>query len=121
MKQISTATLGGRRKVEIDGHGYTVRKMGAGESLALSQTQRRLLELGKKEPSALTDSETEEIEQLGSKFIDAITALFDDGEGGIKAKELVSSLSPDEIIAMQNVIWSDEPEKKPNEPNTTNS
>lgn len=109
MKQISTATLGGRKRVEIDGHGYTVRKIGAGEALALNQAQRRMDELNKKEKAkTITDEEMDEQLRLLNKFIDAMTALYDDGEGGKKSKTLIASLSPDEMTAMQNAIWEDE-------------
>lgn len=142
MKQINTATLGGRKKVEIDGHPYTVRRIGAGESLALNQTQRRLEVLAKKEEGGIrlqellkkeedgsiseqellelprlkpiTEDEKDELLRLGSKFIDAMTSLFEDGVGGKKSKVLIESLSPDEIQAMNKAIWEDDATNKPN-------
>lgn len=109
MKQINTATLGVRKKVEIDGHLYVVRKMGAGESLALNQTQRRLEALSKKEKAkTITESEQNELLSIGSGFIDAMTSLFDDSEGGHKAKQLISILSPEEITLLMKEIWRDD-------------
>lgn len=106
MKQISTAKLGGRKKVEIDGHAFSVRKMGAGESLALSQSQRRIEVLAKKEEAGtITEAEKDEFLKLGSSFIDAMASLYDDGVGGKKAQELIRSLSPEELAEMNKQIW----------------
>lgn len=115
MKQINTASLGERPKLEIDGHLYTVRKMGAGESLASSQMQRRLEVLAKKEEAkTITEEEKDEVLSLGSAFIDMMASFYDDGEDGSRSKKLISGLSQDEITALYEKVW-----EKPQENNGT--
>lgn len=97
MLEISTSALKTRKKVQIDGHGYTVRRLGAGEQLTLNQMLReaKKLEAGLKDsPDDALEAKAEELSQ---KMIDVFAGLFDDGGDGSKSKALIASLNEFEI------------------------
>lgn len=109
MLQINTKQLKSRKQVEIDGHPYTVRRIGAGEELTLSQGMRLLEKLAKKEKdSELSESEYAEIDQMTVDTIELMAGCFDDGGDGSKSRQLVRSLSEAELTLMMQQIFKDE-------------
>lgn len=101
MLEITTSNLKTRKKVEIDGHPYTVRKLGAGEQLALNQMLRKAKALEQK----LNDGDSSEqdelaAEKLSEKMVTILAGLFDDGGDGGKSRALVSSLGDIEIAEL---------------------
>lgn len=108
MLQINTNNLNTRKKVEIDGHLYTVRRYGAGEQLELNRLLRQAEKLSKKLESGKGTAEEEvKAETLSSRMIDLFAGLFDDGGDGTKARQLVSSLSQTEIKLMFEQIFEE--------------
>lgn len=108
MQQISTNKLSGRKHVEIDGHYYIVRKMGAGDQLTLSQCMRELDFLAKKENSktGLTEEDNSRLAEIERISLDLTVRCFDDQEDGTKAKKLIESLTPDEITEIMDRIFN---------------
>lgn len=83
-----------------------MRKLGAGEELAFSQTMRRLDALSKKEKAkTITEEEQDEAMRLASNTMDMMASLFDDGEDGVKSKALVNSLSAEELKLVYDQIF----------------
>lgn len=108
MLQINTNSLNSRKKVEIDGHPYTVRRYGAGEQLTLNKMQRESNKLAPRLSQAdVTEAEIEKAEKLSVKLIDIFAGLFDDGGDGSKSRKLVESLSPDEVSELFMQIFDD--------------
>lgn len=112
---ISTSKYITTVKAKIDDHIYTVRKIGAGESLDLSREINKLSEYqvealnfrGKYEV-AKTDEDKAKLFEEMSKMTEAIGAinerieaiycdLFDDGEDGTRTKHLVKTLGIENI------------------------
>lgn len=111
MLQINTDSLKNRKKVEIDGHPYTVRRYGAGEQLRLNQLVRQANKLKVKEQAGTTTEADEvEAEMLAKQMIDIFAGLFDDGGDGKKARKLVESLSQSEVQELFAQIFKDEDE-----------
>lgn len=109
MLEIRTNELSSRKSVLIDGHGYKVRRLGAGEELTLNQTIRRLEALDKKEKAnQLTEKEAEEVMKHGQNMLDIMASCFDDGMGGVKSKALVQSLSGNDLKAIHDKIFAQE-------------
>lgn len=101
MLEISTNQLKARKKVEIDGHPYIVRKLGAGEQLAINQLLRKAKALGQKlEDGQPSDQDELEAENLSEKMVSILVGLFDDGGDGSKSRTLVSSLNETEIAEL---------------------
>jgi hypothetical protein len=119
MLQISTNRLSQRKNVEIDGHHYIVRRMGAGDQLSISQYMRELTALSKKETdNKLTKQDQDRVAEIELEALKISARCFDDQGDGTKALELVKSLSPDELTEMMQQIF-DEPktiEQKSDEP-----
>lgn len=102
-----TNQLKARKQVEIDGHHYTVRRMGNIEQLEMSANMRRLNKLAKKEKSSkLTDKELSEVEGISSELADMMIALFDDHGDQSKSRSLVRSLTDEEISELMDQIFS---------------
>lgn len=120
MLEINTSELKGRVKVKIDGHEYTVRKLGAGEELALSQLLREADVLAKKEEKSQKDkslSITEDEQKRGiemmEQYFDTMVGLFDDGGDQSKSRQLLDGLSTDEQKEVYEMIFP--PTKNNNE------
>lgn len=109
---IRTNQLSTRKQVEIDGHHYTVRKMGNIEQLDMSQYFRRLKKLSEleaKNDNKLTAAQTRELDDLSSKMANMFVALFDDGGDQSKSRALVASLSDVEIgLLLAQIFKEDE-------------
>lgn len=121
MKTISLNKLESRKHVQIDGHYYIVRKMGAGDTLAVSQMMRELDKLAKKEQeSSLTDEELKRVTEIENESLAIKARCFDDQEDGSKAMQLVRSLSDDEMGELMRQIFEEE-KPETNEPTPTES
>lgn len=80
MLQINTNEHRKVYDVQIDGHHYKIRKLGAGERLRIAQAYRRINTLGKKKD--LTEAEQTESMELSEDVYNTMTKVFDDQEGG---------------------------------------
>lgn len=106
MLQISTSNLKDRKKVEIDGHPYTVRRLGAGEQLTLNQLLRQSKKL--EELSKTSDIDQTKFDSISSKIMELFTGLFDDGGDQSKSKSLVASLNESEVQELFSQIFKDD-------------
>ena len=115
MLEISTAKSRQIKRVNIDGHVYSVRKLGAGEQLTMSQYMRKITKFDSriKAGEILTDAEEEQAEKYSSDLLNILASCFDDGGDGSKAKELVNSLTADELASIVEEIFKED-EKQPN-------
>lgn len=95
---ISSNDLGTRKRVKIDGHLFTVRKLGAGEELDLSQIARQTVKLLEKltETEEWSDKDSNEFEDLKRRSLNIYAKTFDDGGDGSKSMALVERLSDEE-------------------------
>lgn len=119
MLQISTKTLVDYKKVEIDGHVYTIRlKASAGDQLTISQLMRELTVLSEKEKAKrLTKADEERVSQIEEEIIKVTSRAFDDGGDGSKSIELVKSLDEDQMQALMKML-QDEPKPATEETKT---
>lgn len=114
MLEISTSQLKARKKVEIDGHPYTVRKIGAGEQLAINQLLRKAKSLEQRlTDGKSTEQDEAEAESLSEKMITILVGLFDDGGDGSKSKTLVSSLNETEMAELFTQIFPEDTNEAP--------
>lgn len=120
MLEIKTNQFATRKPVNIDGHEYIVRKPGAGEQLILQQKMRRVKELDRlQKANSLSEEQEVELENLGADMLDLTASLFDDGGDGSKSKELVRSLSDEEVtLLLTKVFNEDGPATAPEKPST---
>lgn len=107
MLKISTNELGESRKVEIDGHVYTVRrKAPAGDQMDISMMMRELTKLSKKEKKGeLTEEDDARIEEMQSEILKITAKTFDDGGDGSKSIELVRKLNEDQMQQLIDKIF----------------
>ncbi len=112
MRSISTNKLSQRKHVEVDGHYYIVRRIGAGDQLTFSQYMRELEKLDKIEKSGnkLTKAETRRVLEIEASALDISAGCFDDQGDGSKSKELVRNLSSDELAELMKQIFDEQPE-----------
>lgn len=109
MIEIKTNQLKTRKKQVIDGHEYTVRRMGNIEQLDLAQKISRLTVLSEvEEKKTLTKDQAKEVDDISRWMSEVFVSLFDDGGDQTKSKKLVSSLSDEEIEVILKVIFEDE-------------
>lgn len=109
MLQLSTNKLSQRKNVEIDGHHYIVRRMGAGDQLTVNQYMRELTVLGKKEQKEeLNQEELDRVAEIESEALKISARCFDDQGDGTKSLALVKSLTPEELSELMSQIF-DEP------------
>lgn len=110
MLQITTNKLSQRKHVEIDGHYYIVRRMGAGDQLSVSQYMRELEALAKKEKKEpLSEDELKRVSEIEKTALEISARCFDDQEDGEKSRQLVYSLTPEELAELMKQIFN-EPE-----------
>lgn len=120
---ISTSKFITTVKANIDGHVYTVRKMGAGTQLDLSReltelqkSRTDILNLKAKIEKAESEEKTVELMAQNSKIMEnfdnaikriegIFVDLFDDGEDGKKSQKLVHTLGIDNIQTVYNEIF----------------
>lgn len=103
---IKTNELKTRYKVNIDGHDYIVRKMGNLEQIEYARAMKRLETLSKKDESTLTEEEDQEVYELTGRISEIFIAMFDDGGDQSKSKNMLSSLSGEEIGELLNQIFN---------------
>ncbi len=137
--KISLSNIQNIKSVLIEPFGdFKVRKLGAGEELDLSERLRRLnkivLELQQMErdnvqediptPEGLkkletiqkrTDKLSEEISEIKKFEIETYSRCFDDGEGGVRTKELFQTMSADDRTAVFKAIFNPTVLDDPNE------
>lgn len=117
MLELKTNQLKTRKQVLIDGHHYTVRRLGNIEQLDVSQYMRRLEQLSSiesKDATELTPKQVKEAEEISAKLSLLFVNLFDDGEDQTKSRALVASLTDQELGILIQQIFKDEvdaPEK----------
>jgi hypothetical protein len=114
MIEISTSKLTSRKHVLIDGHAYTVRKLGAGDELAISQILRQLEKLQEKAKSGktLTPKDDDLFQELQERSLAIYASTFDDGGDGSKSRKLIESLSYDERAELQDLIFNADKKKE---------
>jgi hypothetical protein len=109
MLEINTRDLSTRRKALIDGHEYVVRRLGAGDELAVSQMSRRaqeLLKIAKESKDGnLTPELQKELDDLSERSLKIYASTYDDGGDGSRSLALVKSLSIAERVIMHNTIF----------------
>lgn len=116
MISFKTNELKGRKKVLIDGHGYTVRRMGNIEQMEYSQSVRKLQKLAELEATrSLTEEEKEQVDTIALNLSKVFISLFDDGGNQTKSKKLVSSLTEDEISELLLAIFAEPTAEKAEE------
>lgn len=114
MREINTKDLKTRVKIKIDGHDYTVRRLGAGEQLQLNQYRREHASVSKKsKQSKDLDKLEAELDRLQVKMLDMFVKIFDDGADGTKSKNLVYSLDVLEITELLAEIFAEEKQDEP--------
>lgn len=111
---ISTNDLESRKKVQIidagvnggKPHVYTLRKLGAGEEMDLSQIARELLKLlAKVETEEWTEKDAEIFDELKKRQLELYIKTFDDGKDGKMSKQLVESLSDTDRNTIYNQVF----------------
>lgn len=108
MLELKTNQLKTRKKVLIDEHQYTVRKLGNIEQMDLSQYMRRLDVLSNLEKKQdLTEKQIQEVQDIGNRISNLFIALFDDGGDQSKSRSLVASLSENEIGVLLGKIFEE--------------
>lgn len=108
MLSFKTSELKTRKKVTIDGHVFTVRRMGNIEQLEMSQYMGRLTRLSEIEGKRkLTDKENQEVDTISKSIADMFIGLFDDGGDQSKSKALLRSLSEEEITLYLEKIFEE--------------
>lgn len=117
MVEIKTNELKTRKKQVIDGHEYTVRRMGNIEQLNMAQYVQRLQELEEVEKQnkdkPLSKAHIQEVADLSKKLDMMFVNLFDDGGDQSKSLALVSSLTDTEIgLLLGQIFGSDDGQAK---------
>lgn len=109
MLEIRTANLKTRKRVLIDDHEYVVRRLGAGDELALSQIIRQTEALIKKAQKVgkLTEAEDRQFADMQEKSLKIYAGTFDDGGDGSQSLALVSNLSYDERSLLYEQIFAE--------------
>ena len=93
------------KNVEIDGEGFKVRKLGAGEQLSISQLQRRVNKLSSLEN--ITEEQEDEILECTDKLFTIMEGIFDDGGDQSKTKSLMQRIDPEELGILIEKIFSE--------------
>lgn len=123
---ISTSTLIATREAEIDGHTYTIRKMGAGTQLDISQATAPIIELNQeamnlraKLATAKTEEDTAKLSKQANEILGKIAkanakleavyaSLFDDHGDQSKSRELVHMVGADGVQAILAQVFGEE-------------
>ena len=114
MIEFSTSSLSSRKRVKIDGHVYTVRRMGAGEELDASTVIRELKKLSSRinKSNNYSEKDMELYDKLQARSLDIFVGLFDDGGDGTKSRELIGKLSFEDRTEMVKQIFSVDTKEK---------
>ena len=99
-----TNQLKSRRKAIIDGHEYTVRRLGNIERLEINQRTTEIRRILNKYPKDVSDegikqADVDTMERLALESAKTMVSLFDDGTADQeKARELVRSLDEEDLL-----------------------
>lgn len=109
-------------EAEIDGHLYKVRKLGAGDTLDISQTMDKLAKIQqeasrieeaskekkeKKEQEALIEKATELVAKMAGynqQLVEIYARLFDDGGDGSKSIELIKKIGIETVPKLLSAV-----------------
>lgn len=102
MYEIRTSDYVKVKTISIDGNIWTMKSLGAGEDLALSQSQRRLKQLQKKiDNDTATDEEYKQYDKLEQRLYDVFSKIFkDETEDNSQVKEWIENTPLDSITAI---------------------
>ena len=111
LPSFQTNQLKSRRKALIDGHEFTVRRMGNIERLEVLQIQDEIKAIIDKYPQEATDADisAEDMEFVNKKALQSaeiLIGLFDDGGDQSKSRALVRSLDDEDIIAIIDDVFN---------------
>lgn len=110
--QITTNRDQLRRKVEVDGYTYMVRKPGAGESLTYRQLGREMTVLENKKK--LTKAESANYEELKARSLTISLRLFDALDNQ-EAQDYIDSLDISILLETINQIFGEANIDEPSE------
>lgn len=111
LPSFQTNTLKSRRKAMIDGHEFTVRRMGNIERLEVLQAQDEIKAIIDKYPTDVKDEDISaaDMETVNKKALasaEVLIGLFDDGGDQSKSRALVRSLDDEDIIAIIDEVFN---------------
>lgn len=108
MLEISTNNLSSRKKIKIDGHVYTVRKLGAGEEMDINSIIRELNKISKRNKGKkdLSPADEAEFNRLQERSLAIYAGTFDDGGDGSKALALIKGLSYEDRGELHKQIFA---------------
>lgn len=111
LPSFQTNTLKSRRKAMIDGHEFTVRRMGNIERLEVLQAQDEINAIIDKYPTDVKDEDISaaDMETVNKKALasaEVLIGLFDDGGDQSKSRALVRSLDDEDIIAIIDEVFN---------------
>lgn len=111
LPSFQTNKLKSRRKALIDGHEFTVRRMGNIERLEVLQAQDEIKAIIDKYPQDVKDEDIKagDMEIVNKKALQSaeiLIGLFDDGGDQSKSRSLVRSLDDEDIIAIIDEVFS---------------
>lgn len=89
------------KRVEIDGFGYLVRRLGAGESLIMQKSGREISKLGKL--GTLNSNQQERLEDLTLQVLEICLSLFSTDDK--KAKAYIQTLDVEILTDVINQIF----------------
>jgi hypothetical protein len=116
MREFTTDQSKSTKKILLDGHAFTVRQPGAGESLMLQKAGRETKQLqAKKEKSGLSEAEQDRFLELTEEALEIALDWYqpDDKEG----KKHLYRLDPVTVIETINEVFG-EPEEEDISPDT---
>lgn len=108
-----TNTLKSRRKAIIDGHEYTVRRLGNIEQLEISRLQAEIQAIFAKYPTDVKDEDVKPedlltVNEKAERMSKLILNLFDDGtEDQEHSRKLVESLTDGDIFDILSKVFEE--------------
>lgn len=120
LPSFQTNQLKSRRKALIDGHEFTVRRMGNIERLEVLQAQDEINAILNKYPKDVKDKDIKQedmdrVNQMALSSAEVLIGLFDDGGDQSKSRALVRSLDDGDIISIIDEVFR-QTDTKPEEP-----
>ena len=94
------------KNIEIDGHGYKVRELGAGEMLRLGQVQRKMNKLKDIDMEKMDDNQQSQMFDALAVMIDTIKGAFDDGKDGVETNKLIDRLDPEDLGLLLEQVFA---------------
>jgi len=108
LKEIRTRDFATRRKVDIDGVIYTVRRLGAGEELRASQMSREADKMADnlRKKGEISKKAMSRLEELTKESLELYIGIFDDGtKDGKHSRKLIEELSVIERVILYNKVF----------------